>query len=296
MKLPRFRVAAVLLAALALALPGAAAALLEGGGGTLTVIIKGPGTVHVPGWGICSPPSCEVELPEGKVTLTAIADPAAVFVSWKGCDKGGTNGAQCTVTGGAGKSITATFVGAPELTVSKAPGSGLGKVTSYPGGILCLANCSTTTAGFKEGAKVKLNQAPSKHFHFVEWLGDCAGSGLCEVTMGEEHDVEALFGEDPKYSLSLTKDGGGQGTVKSLPSGVNCGTVCSSMDSSFYEGEVVELIATPGKGSTFEGWSGAGCSGTGTCQVTIGEAKSVEAKFGPTAPTISGGEIIPPPE
>ncbi len=246
------------------------------------MIVNGPGTVHIPGWGICPPPSCEVEVPDGKVTLTAVPDPTGLFLSWKGCDTGGINGTQCTVTVPTSKSIAATFVASPALTVSKVPGSGLGKVTSYPGGILCLANCSTTTAGFKEGAKVKLNQAPAKHFHFVEWLGDCTGSGPCEVTMGEEHEVEALFGEDPKYSLSLVKEGAGQGTVKSLPSGVNCGVTCSSMDASFYAGEVVEFTATPGKGSNFEGWSGGGCSGAGTCVVTIGGAASVKAKFGPT--------------
>ena len=288
MKLPRFRVVAVLLASLALALPGAAVALLissEGGGGTtLTVVVNGPGSVEIPGWGTCFPPSCEVELPAGeKATLTAIPDPAAVFVSWKGCDTGGINGRQCTVTTGSGKTVIATFIAAPALTVSKATGSGLGKVTSYPSGILCLANCSTTTAAFKEGAKVKLTPTPSKHFHFVEWLGDCTGSGYCELTMGEDREVEALFAENTKYDLDLTKDGDGYGTVKSLPSGINCGPTCSSTAASFYENEVVELTATPGKGSNFEGWSGGGCSGIGTCKVTMSAAKSVEAKFGPPA-------------
>ena len=290
---PRFKAIAICLASLALALPSAAAALLissEGGGATFTVVINGPGSVEIPGWGTCFPPSCEVELPTGtKATLTANPDPDAIFLSWKGCDTAA--GSQCTTTGG-GKTITATFLGTPDLTVSKAPGSGLGKVTSYPGGILCLANCSTTTASFKEGAKVKLTPAPAKHFHFVEWLGDCTDAGACEVTMGEDHEVEALFAEDPKFGLSLTKEGDGQGTVKSLPVGINCGPTCSSAVASFYEGEVVELTATPGKGSNFEGWSGGGCSGIGTCKVTMSAARSVNAKFGPPVELI----LLPPPE
>jgi hypothetical protein len=281
-KLLRFKAVAVLLVSLALALPSAAVALLigsEGEGSTLTVVIKGPGSVYIPGWGTCLPPSCEVELPGPKVTLTAIPDPAAAFVSWKGCDS--VIGSQCTATMGTGKVVVATFIGTPKLTVSKAAGSGLGKVTSYPGGILCLANCSTTTAAFKEGTKVKLNQAPSKHFHFVEWLGDCTGSGSCEVTMDKDREVKALFAENVKYSLSLAKKGGGQGTVKSSPAGVNCGIVCGSQAADFHDGTVVVLTAAvqAGKGSTFAGWSGAGCSGTGTCTVTMDEAKSVEAEF-----------------
>ena len=246
----------------------------------LNVEAKGPGTILISPGSITCPPLCELDLaPGSKVTLTADPDSGAAFVSWKGCDA--VNGRQCTVTMDKARTAIATFVATPELAVSKATGSGFGKVTSYPGGILCLANCSTTTAAFKEGTKVKLNQAPSKHFHFVEWLGDCTGSGLCEVTMGESHDVEALFAEDDKYSLSLVKKGGGQGTVKSLPAGVNCGIVCSSQAADFHDGTVVVLTATvqAGKGSTFAGWSGAGCSGTGTCTVTMSSVKSVAAEF-----------------
>ena len=39
------------------------------------------------------------------------------------------------------------------------------------------------------------------------------------------------------------------------------------------------LTAAPAAGSTFAGWSGAGCSGTGTCVVTINAATSVTAQF-----------------
>jgi hypothetical protein len=177
------------------------------------------------------------------------------------------------------KTVKATFTTTHALEVSKAPGSGLGKVQSSPGGILCLFNCSETTAAFKEGTKVIVKQTPAKHFHFVEWLGDCTGSGACEPTMGEDHSVEAKFAEDAKHLLTLTKSGGGQGTVKSSVAGINCGAVCSEMSSAYYQGEVVELTATPGKGSAFGGWSGSGCSGTGTCTVTMSEAKAVQAEF-----------------
>ncbi len=45
------------------------------------------------------------------------------------------------------------------------------------------------------------------------------------------------------------------------------------------------LTATPDAGSTFAGWSGEGCSGTGTCQVTVSGVGAVIATFGkPLAP------------
>src|SRR4029077_2977599 len=48
----------------------------------------------------------------------------------------------------------------------------------------------------------------------------------------------------------------------------------------FDYGTVVTLTATADAGSVFTGWTGAGCSGTGTCVVTVDAAHSVTATFG----------------
>jgi len=42
------------------------------------------------------------------------------------------------------------------------------------------------------------------------------------------------------------------------------------------------LTATPAAGSTFTGWSGGGCSGIGTCTVTLSAATTVAAAFSAT--------------
>jgi hypothetical protein len=55
--------------------------------------------------------------------------------------------------------------------------------------------------------------------------------------------------------------------------------VCSRVLSS---GTALQLTATPDPGSTFTGWSGGGCSGTGVCSVTLTTATTVTATF--TAP------------
>jgi hypothetical protein len=47
---------------------------------------------------------------------------------------------------------------------------------------------------------------------------------------------------------------------------------------------VVTLAATAASGSTFAGWSGGGCSGTGVCQVTMNAAQSVTATFNTIPP------------
>jgi hypothetical protein len=80
------------------------------------------------------------------------------------------------------------------------------------------------------------------------------------------------------YALSTVTMGSGTGTVTSSPSGISCGSSCSS---SFAANTAVTLTASPAAGSTFAGWSGS-CSGTGGCTVTMSGAKSVTATFNTT--------------
>ena len=74
--------------------------------------------------------------------------------------------------------------------------------------------------------------------------------------------------ETPQHALTVKKTGNGQGTVTSSPAGTL-----------FNQGASVTLIAYPGTGSAFSGWSGA-CSGTSqTCSVKVNSATYVTASF-----------------
>jgi len=79
-----------------------------------------------------------------------------------------------------------------------------------------------------------------------------------------------------KCTLTVNKEGTGTGTVTSSAAGINCGSDCSQV---YKAGNVVTLIATPDSGSTFAGWDGGGCSGTGTCSFTINAMATVTANF-----------------
>jgi len=81
-------------------------------------------------------------------------------------------------------------------------------------------------------------------------------------------------------TLTVGKSGTGTGSVTINPSGINCGSTCSY---AFANNTVVTLTASATSPSTFGGWSGAGCSGTGTCQVTMSAAQSVTATFTATS-------------
>jgi hypothetical protein len=84
--------------------------------------------------------------------------------------------------------------------------------------------------------------------------------------------------EDPtglivgKYYLVVTKNGSGVGTVSGT--GVDCGSDCNE---AFLPNTPVTLTATASSGN-FTGWSGA-CSGTGSCIVTMSQARAVTATF-----------------
>ena len=93
--------------------------------------------------------------------------------------------------------------------------------------------------------------------------------------MDQARSVSATF-ELQQRALTVTKNGNGTGSVTSTPAGIDCGPTCSS---DFDYGTEATLTATAAEGSTFTGWSGAGCSGTGDCQVTVLEATSVTAEF-----------------
>jgi hypothetical protein len=83
------------------------------------------------------------------------------------------------------------------------------------------------------------------------------------------------------HTLTVAKAGAGSGTITSSPAGINCGADCSE---SYTAGTIVTLTATPAGGSTFAGWSGGGCSGTGSCVVTMTAATTVTATFNVQAP------------
>ena len=98
-----------------------------------------------------------------------------------------------------------------------------------------------------------------------------------------------------QYTLTITDNGTGAGKVTSSPAGINCGTVCSEAVNA---GSVVTLTAAPTSPATFTGWSGGGCTGTGTCSFTLNANTSVTATFVVSAYAITatagtGGAITP---
>jgi hypothetical protein len=96
--------------------------------------------------------------------------------------------------------------------------------------------------------------------------------------IGAAVEVEGTGGPTNTLTTTVT----GSGIVSSAPFGISCPTNCSY---AFSTGSNVTLTATPNTGATFTGWSGGGCSGTGTCVVNMSANVTVMATFS----TVSAG-------
>jgi hypothetical protein len=160
------------------------------------------------------------------------------------------------------------------LTVSTI-GSGTGAVSETPQGQnICTLGSPDCAPSFDAGTLVTLSAAPDPGSTFTGWSGDCSGVGDCQVTMNQARSVTATFTAS-SYGLAVSKQGSGTGLVSSSPAGISCGTSCQA---SFTSGSTVTLSAAPDPGSTFTGWSGD-CSGNGSCQLAMSQARSVTATF-----------------
>jgi hypothetical protein len=150
-----------------------------------------------------------------------------------------------------------------------------GTVTSNPSDINCGSTCS---ANYDLGTSVILTASANSGYTFTGWSGGgCSGKGTCTITMTAATPVTANYAITTN-NLTVTKSGMGVGTVTGSDSLINCGSTCSV---NYESGKAVTLTASANSGSTFSGWSGGGCSGKGTCAVSMTAATTVAATFTP---------------
>jgi phospholipase C len=242
---------------------------------------NGSGTVTSNPAGINCGQSCSASFASGtQLTLTPSAASNAFFAGWSGaCSGVGV----CNITLTKNASVIATFSDSPVLAVTLA-GTGKGSVSSNPTGIDCGPTCS---ASFNPGTVVTLTATAATGSSFVGWAGGCSGTdATCTVTLAASEQVTATFDNaEAPLVLNVRFAGTGTGTVTSNPAGISCNPTCSA---SFSVGTQVTLTETPASNSSFAGWTGAGCSGTGaTCTLTLSASTQVTATFNTNQPVLS---------
>lgn len=170
----------------------------------------------------------------------------------------------------------------PDLFVSV---TGAGTVTSSPAGIDCGNGHPTCSAGVPLNSPVTLTATPAPGSTLSGWVGapTCGTKTTCTITLFGTTSIGVVFTTprtpQPRFhTLMVATAGTGSGSVTSSPAGIDCGSTCSH---AFTAGTQVTLAATPTSSSRFAGWSGGGCSGTGTCTVTMTADQTVTATFLP---------------
>lgn len=240
---------------------------------SLTIQKKGEGTVKSGDKKINCGTSCSSAYnPGDSVTLTATTLVAGTtFLGWSGACSGAKN--TCIVTIDAAKTVTANFGALTfPLTVS---------VTGISGGTGSIAdskyiNCSigTCSANISFGTSVTLSPSAGTYSYFSGFGGSCSGNS-CTVVINSDKKVSASF-TILSYALAVAKSGTGVGEVASSDNIINCGTSCTSK---YNHGSSITLTANPDAISTFTGWGGGGCTGIGSCTVTMDSAKTITAAF-----------------
>jgi len=225
-----------------------------------------------------------------RVNLVASPDADYRFVNWTGdVDTiADVNDATTTITVNDDYSIRANFAKPYSLTTSSTEG---GSVTTPGEG----------TFVYDEGDVVKLVATPDPGYGFVNWTGDVvtvanANAASTTVTMNGDYSLTANFEALAEYDLTTSSTTGGSVTVPGE------GTF------TYYDGTVVNLVATANSGYYFVNWTGNVGTITNvnapTTTITMNDNYSITANFehippGKAALTTSstaGGSVTTPGE
>ena len=243
---------------------------------------NGSGTVTSTSAGIsCGMDCSEVYTAGAVVTLTATPDANSTFGGWSGACAGSGS---CTVTMSDAKNVGAIF-NLRSYTITATAGNG---------GSIGPSGAVSVNYGGSQSYTITPNTNYTIGSVVVDGVSAGAVTSYSFTNVTGNHSINVSFTGVQQNSLNVTKAGTGSGVITSSPAGISCGMDCSEV---YTAGAVVTLTVTPDANSTFAGWSGA-CAGSGSCTVTMSDAKNVGAIFNLRSYTITatagnGGSIGP---
>ena len=152
-------------------------------------------------------------------------------------------------------------------------------------GTLPLTISGVSIAGFHSADFTLVSSCPSSLAPMATCSIDlgfsptATGARSASLTVTTNIGVRTLslegFGREPQVEVVPT--GAGTGRITSMPSGIDCGALCSM---TFTQNTSVVLTAVPERGSTFAGFSGVpGCGASPTCSFSASGARRVSAAF-----------------
>ncbi len=218
------------------------------------VFVEGgiPLTISLTGNGSTSPPAGTYNYVADR-TVPVSAQPGIgwAFSHWEGDLSGSGNPTQITMD--QAKSITAVFLASRTLAIQT---QGIGTV-----------DVSEGTHTYLDGEQVSLTATPENGWRFDHWEGDLSGSdNPASITMDSDKTVTAVFVARMAYTLYTSVSG--QGTISPEP-----------ISHDYYEGEVVEISATPSVNWQFDHWEGDLSGSENPTTITMDADKTVSAVF-----------------
>ena len=242
----------------------------------LTKAGTGTGTITSSPAGINCGTACNAESANFTANTLVTLVPAAAADSTFTGFSGDCTGMTCAVSMNAVKNVTATFALKPvTLTVSTTSGGSVASTNVV--GISCGNDC---TQDYPVNTVVELTPTANSNRAFTGWGGACTGTTVpCSVTMDAAKTVTATFETN---RLTVTRLGGGSGSVSSDIAGINCGGDCTN---DYNANTTVILTAAANGTSLFTGWDGGPCTGntTTTCTVTMNGPLTISATFEPAS-------------
>ena len=210
----------------------------------------------VDGGDIVMTPSSSTALDGTSVTFTAQPKGDYIFTGWSGSVSGTEN--PKTITVSSDINVTATFtLRQYPLTLST---EGEGTVSE---------RVISTKTDYASGTVGELTAKAADHWVFDHWEGDLSGSNNpAQVAISSAKTVKAVF---VKKMYDLTIEIEGEGSVEEV--------VVETKSSSYQEGSVVQLTASPNTYWTFDHWEGDLTGTDNPSLITISSATTVKAVF-----------------
>ncbi len=200
------------------------------------------------------------------LTQTDSLDPVALGSIWQYTITVTNNGPDAVETTQVTAKISATFSQASSTQAS--PGC------TERGGRVVVCNLDPIASGASQDISIGFQANQNATVTSTASVRSTAS----DPNLANNEDAETTVlgdGGTPPITLLVDRFGTGDGTVTSQPAGITCGSDCSE---DYAEGTDVTLTAVADAGSTFDGFTGSGCT-TSPCTVTMDASKQVDATF-----------------
>lgn len=154
----------------------------------------------------------------------------------------------------------------------------------------------STDGGVSYSPVANISNPSSGVFNWaVPTVASTVRNAVLKLTYSGGESISPLFSIISSYKLDVIING--NGSVHSTDPGLTPAVSCSAgtCSNDYAPGTTINLSASSPWHAQFSGWSGGGCSGTGSCNITMNSPLSVTANFTENANVVLFDSSLPSP-